>query len=264
LQEVQTLEELASEGFSGNLKFSVFQIDGLKSPFVTSDFVIDYEITPGDTYKSEEGLTKIVNDSTTVLLKSKEVKIAFTCRLSDEKAASESLEEDAASIRFMTSIMVTDLTDDKEFRQELVARPVAVDLDEPTPNSKIVIHFKALYDKIGSLLNSKNVELEEIEKELKEIGEQMKDSKKKTSNKSGTTAKSSSNKKKKGSTKKSASDSDSTVEEFNDAPFTEGSTLNSVMGFAMMIPEFALQNRALLMAAICCAGVYLYGDYASV
>lgn len=124
-----------AEGITGTLKFSAYQLDGVKEPFVESDFIIDYELTPGET------LTKGVNEpAIVVLVKSKDIKIAFTCRLSPEKLAT--LEAESEAPRFMTTISLKDVPDDKEFRQELVARPLALDLDSEPSTAKIVIHFK--------------------------------------------------------------------------------------------------------------------------
>ena len=117
-----------------------------------------------------------------------------------------------------------------------------------TTNLKLIMQI--LYDKIDSLLESKNIELEQVEKELKTLGAQVRDASKKKAPKKKEQAKSP----KKKATKKGA------TEDLTEA----GSMAGSVFEFVANVPTLALTHRAFVLFGVAAVGIFVFGDEASV
>jgi hypothetical protein len=129
---------------------------------------------------------------------------------------------------------------------------------------------QALFDRVDTLLRSKALELEEIEKELKEIGNQVREARGK--DQKGAAAKKSvkekSSKKKRKSGIDPSSDGAEGVEVLDDGEgggaSSSASYMTALVDFMSIVPALAVEKRAYIFFGVSAVAIYFGGDMASV
>lgn len=234
---IEELKELSAQGVKAKVQFSVFQIDGHGS-LGENDVFIQYDISPAASIVTEDSITKkALKDVVKGNLKSKDVCISMQVKFVADGTC------------YSAETNLKHIPEDKEYRDELTSKPV--DSGSKENSAKITVHFKILYDKIDSLLDSKKIELEQVEKEFKALGDQVKEARKKPAKKKEQA---------KSPKKKSAKKENSEASEQS----AEISIVSSVVDFAMAAPTMALTHRGFLFFGLAAVGIFFFGEEVSV
>lgn len=232
---IEELNELSDKGVIAKVKFSVFQIDG-RGSVQENDLSIGYDFFPLTSFVTEDGLSdKGLKDVIKGSLKSKDVTLSMKGKFGSDGPC------------YSAKINLKNIPENKEYRDELIAQPADATSEDST--SKIKFHLKILYDNIEALLDSKKLELEQVEKEFKVLGDQVKEAKRKPTKK-----------KEQGKSPKKKAAKKGNV----DVAEQSTSIVSKVMDFAMSTPSLALTHRAFVFFGVAAVGIFFFGEEASV
>lgn len=236
---LQELEARQVKGLLGDLKVSVYQIDGM----LCSDSLFSYKCSNEsfvDSFPETSNLK--LSDTATFALKSKDLRVIISALLS-----SAELPEPTS---FSVSLSAEDVPEDTELRTELEALH---------NDKKIVLHLKTSFDNIAALIANKRLELKQLETEFTEASEQVKSVK---SQRVSTTAKSGLLKTSKKKKRDAGSESSEGILPMQLSSFDRVNQM--AVDTAMFAVNFGITNRAVAFFIASGVGIYLYGDYLSV
>eukprot|EP00599_Poterioochromonas_sp_BG-1_P006149 CAMPEP_0173137402 /NCGR_PEP_ID=MMETSP1105-20130129/3066_1 /TAXON_ID=2985 /ORGANISM="Ochromonas sp., Strain BG-1" /LENGTH=299 /DNA_ID=CAMNT_0014049785 /DNA_START=47 /DNA_END=946 /DNA_ORIENTATION=- len=267
------------KGYDGLISFTVFQVEGFSED---ASFSLNYGIAETDTFKSENTSNLLVNDKVEVFIKEKTGYTDINCKVTlgsvDEEVLPVKEEEELGGVvpsppsaEYFGRFYFQGVPDEGELRDIVEAKTDG----ERLTGSEPYFHIKISYDNFDAAIRSRELEIEQIDKEIHDAKTKIKDAQKvsaapaakpaaatkKTTVKKGS-AKEKKPKKKTVTTAVSDDEPPAFVDEEEQEPQTP--LTQRILEAGIVAVDVLYNNRAYLLFGIASVGIYAFGDYASV
>mmetsp|Transcript_22103 Transcript_22103/g.32201 ORF Transcript_22103/g.32201 Transcript_22103/m.32201 type:complete len:255 (-) Transcript_22103:126-890(-) len=233
INNIKDLEGIKAQNVAGQLTFVVNSLPGRNS----NDYTVDLSISPADMNMSVTKLNDLaIGTEVELQLKSKAITITITVKSS------------SSGVDHTATFDVNDVPDNNS---------MSTDLDGNSSEGSIKVHVKATYDTMDGLIASKQLELKQVEQDIKKVAEELR----------GATQKQSAPPKQKKSKKQQAQTPMESAADFNvdeEGGGLGGGLMSSISQGVITAANLAINHRAVVLFGLAVYGVFMHGDVASV